>query len=96
MCFACCQGYLTFENKFLLGLDRRSLHDRLMVSNLKGVSMKDFMAGAGIIATAFYAAYMIAASLDYITNGGIRKDILSVDEYVIQYENCKKHGMSLW
>lgn len=58
--------------------------------------MKDFMAGAGIIATAFYAAYMIAASLDYITNGGIRKDILSVDEYVIQYENCKKHGMSLW
>ncbi len=55
--------------------------------------MKDFMVGAGIVATAFYAAYMIAASLDYITNGGIRKDILSVDEYIIQYENCKKHGM---
>ena len=55
--------------------------------------MKDFMACAGIVAIAFYAAYMIAASLDYITNGGIRKDILSVDEYVIQYENCKKYGM---
>lgn len=55
--------------------------------------MKDFMVSAGIIAIGYMTGYMIAASLDYITNGGIRKDILSVEEYVSQQENCKKHGM---
>ena len=50
-----------------------------------------FMLGA--CCTAFLAALFVQADDLSATKNGVRKDILSVDEYVIQYENCKKHGM---
>lgn len=50
-----------------------------------------FMLGA--CCTAFLAALFVQADDLSATKNGVRKDILSVEEYVIQYENCKKHGM---
>lgn len=51
-----------------------------------------FMLGA--CCTAFLAALFVQADDDLsATKNGVRKDILSVEEYVIQQENCKKHGM---
>lgn len=50
-----------------------------------------FMLGA--CCTAFLAALLVQADDLSATKNGVRKDILSVEEYVIQYENCKKHGM---
>ncbi len=47
----------------------------------------------GACCTAFLAALFVQADDLSATKNGVRKDILSVDEYVIQYENCKKHGM---
>ena len=47
----------------------------------------------GACCTAFLAALFVQADDLSATKNGVRKDILSVEEYVIQYENCKKHGM---
>lgn len=50
-----------------------------------------FMLGA--CCTAFIAASFVQADDLSATKNGVRKDILSVEEYVSQKENCKKHGM---
>ena len=50
-----------------------------------------FMFGA--CCTAFLAALFVQADDLSATKNGVRKDILSVEEYVSQQENCKKHGM---
>ena len=50
-----------------------------------------FMLGA--CCTAFLAALFVQVDDLSATKNGVRKDILSVEEYVIQQENCKKHGM---
>lgn len=50
-----------------------------------------FMLGA--CCTAFLAALFVQADDLSATKNGVRKDILSVEEYVSQQENCKKHGM---
>lgn len=50
-----------------------------------------FMLGA--CCTAFLAALFVQADDLSATKSGVRKDILSVDEYISQQENCKKHGM---
>lgn len=50
-----------------------------------------FMLGA--CCTAFLAALFVQADDLSATKNGVRKDILSVEEYVSQQESCKKHGM---
>ena len=50
-----------------------------------------FMLGA--CCTTFLAALFVQADDLSATKNGVRKDILSVEEYVSQQENCKKHGM---
>lgn len=50
-----------------------------------------FMAGA--CCSAFLAALLVGADKLSSTENSVRKDILSVEDYSIQYENCKKHNM---
>lgn len=47
----------------------------------------------GACCTAFLAALFVQADDLSATKNVVRKDILSVEEYVSQQENCKKHGM---
>ncbi len=47
----------------------------------------------GACCTAFLAALFVQADDLSATKNGVRKDILSVEEYVSQQENCKKYGM---
>ena len=49
-----------------------------------------FMAGA--CCSAFLAALLVSADKLSSTENSVRKDILSVEDYSIQYENCKKHN----
>ena len=49
-----------------------------------------FMAGA---CSAFIAALLVSADKLSSTENSVRKDILSVEEYVVEHGNCKKHNM---
>ena len=50
-----------------------------------------FMAGA--CCSAFLAALLVSADKLSSTENSVRKDILSVEEYVVERGNCKKHNM---
>ena len=52
-----------------------------------------FMLGA--CCTAFLAALFVTADNLSVTKNNIRKDIITVEEYVTQYDNCKKYNMQV-
>lgn len=52
-----------------------------------------FMLGA--CCTAFLATLFVTADNLSATKNNIRKDIITVEDYMIRYDNCKKHNMQV-